>query len=738
MASPKHSAGWLKDQGRALAWGLGAALLVGLLSTTRLFWGFEERAIGLAMELSSRPREACPLVVVELRGEDYARLGGRISREHFARLVRGLSAAGAGVIGFDIAFSTPDFKGPEAEAAFEAALAAHGRAVTGISSLEGAFDPAAPPLPEAWTLPPGPSPAARVARFERPYGRYGELTRLGTFFLGKGESGVLRTVFPLVEAGRQRVPTLALSMYLAASGRRLDEVVQEPDRLRLPALTIPLSPRGDLPYAWKERRYLTTSLSPLLAELEPGTGAPSPALAAQLRGRHVLVGGAWDVVADTGPVATGALRPLVHAHAQFFCDLLEGRPMRDAPAWAGLFAALAAGLLLSLAAVGLSSLRSLAALAALAAAVGWAVEFAMGRGLYLGPLSPLLGGLLGWAGATAGRLQARESERRVLKDAFGAYVDPSMMEKIIASPAELLALSGGKKTLSVLFSDLVGFTALTNALAPETLVTLLREYTEAMTRTVVGHGGRVDKIMGDGMLAVFGDPVELPDHAGAAVLAALAMRDQLALLNQRWKGSGLPPLQCRLGVATGEVFVGNIGSRQSKLEYTVLGATVNLASRLEGRAPPGCVLVSRATCDRVVAAFELVAAPPLVLKGFEGPQEAWLVMGLKPDNAALRRHARVEVTAPVKLKAQGQAWVDASATNVSAGGLFVVSSLDVPAGTDLELAVPGAQGLAQVFKARVRWRGAGGSLPGVGLGLEVFGGHQHLEALFRLERRRKA
>ncbi|MFN7134032.1 MAG: adenylate/guanylate cyclase domain-containing protein, partial [Myxococcales bacterium] len=130
--------------------------------------------------------------------------------------------------------------------------------------------------------------------------------------------------------------------------------------------------------------------------------------------------------------------------------------------------------------------------------------------------------------------------------------------------------------------------------------------------------------MGDGILAVFGDPVPTPDHARRAVEVALAMQERVAQLRERWQQRFGVELAIRIGIATGEVFVGNIGSRAAKIEYTAIGPPVNLAARLEGQSPPGGVLVCRQTRTGCGEAFLFEEVPPLTVKGFAEPQQAFL------------------------------------------------------------------------------------------------------------------
>ncbi len=171
-------------------------------------------------------------------------------------------------------------------------------------------------------------------------------------------------------------------------------------------------------------------------------------------------------------------------------------------------------------------------------------------------------------------------ERSFIKGAFAKYVPETVVDTLLGSP-EMLKLGGEERVMSVLFSDLAGFTTLSEKLTPTQLVQLLNHYLTEMTDIVIAEGGIIDKYEGDAIMAEFGAPLPLPDHADRAVRTGLKMQRRLKELREIWKGQGLPELRCRVGINTGAMIVGNMGSNQV-FDYTVIGDSVNLASRLEG------------------------------------------------------------------------------------------------------------------------------------------------------------
>ena len=227
-----------------------------------------------------------------------------------------------------------------------------------------------------------------------------------------------------------------------------------------------------------------------------------------------------------------------------------------------------------------------------------AVSFLKAR-LVFDVMGPLLMVAMAAILVTAYRFLVGAKEKEVLRRTFEAYFPPLVVKKIMANPA-FLTLGGQKKELTILFSDIKDFTTHSAALTPAQIQQFLNEYFEAMVEIVFQHEGTVDKYIGDGLMVFFGDPEPQPDHALRCVRAAIEMQQRTAELREKWLQSGGFPLRIRIGINTGEVVVGNMGSAR-RLAYTVLGSAVNLAQRLESNAPVGGILISERTCELVQA-----------------------------------------------------------------------------------------------------------------------------------------
>jgi adenylate cyclase len=192
----------------------------------------------------------------------------------------------------------------------------------------------------------------------------------------------------------------------------------------------------------------------------------------------------------------------------------------------------------------------------------------------------LLAGVVSLGATTGFRFLVADKDRRFLHKTFGLYLAPSVIEKMVTANKPP-ALGGEIRNVTVFFSDLAGFSSISEVLTPPDLVKFMNQYFSAMTDIIQEHGGLVEKYIGDAIFAVFGAPYDDPDHAGNAVSAALRCRERLHRLNiepAEWQRF---TLRQRIGLNTGDALVGNVGSRQ-RFNYTATGDTVNIASRLEG------------------------------------------------------------------------------------------------------------------------------------------------------------
>ncbi len=217
-------------------------------------------------------------------------------------------------------------------------------------------------------------------------------------------------------------------------------------------------------------------------------------------------------------------------------------------------------------------------------------------------------------------------EKEMIKRAFTRYVAREVVEEILKDP-ERLVLTGERREVTVLFCDVRGFTPLSERLSPEEVVLLLNDFYTLMIETTFKHDGTLDKFLGDAVMAIFGAPIYHPDHSLRAVRTALAMQAGTVELNERRRKAGKEPIAVGIGVSAGEAVAGTVGT-EDRMEYTVIGDTVNLAARLESNAKPGVILISHATYERVRDAVKVRPLGPMKVKGKEEEIEVYAVEGL--------------------------------------------------------------------------------------------------------------
>ncbi|HEV8322799.1 MAG TPA: adenylate/guanylate cyclase domain-containing protein [Myxococcota bacterium] len=242
------------------------------------------------------------------------------------------------------------------------------------------------------------------------------------------------------------------------------------------------------------------------------------------------------------------------------------------------------------------------------------------------------------------RVADRTAELRTLNSSLEERVAAAIveteqlrrLERYVSGPIARRLLDGGRrelgvnrKNLTVMFTDIRGFTASGETMEPEELIELLNEYLREMTQLVFAHEGTLDKFIGDAIMVFFGDPLELPDHAVRAVRLALAMQRRMEELQARWFQDGKRPWGMGIGINTGYMTVGPIGS-EHRMEYTVIGNQVNLAARLGAQAGPGETLITNRTLGAVRDLVEVESVGAVQAKGISHPVEVYRVLRLKP------------------------------------------------------------------------------------------------------------
>jgi class 3 adenylate cyclase len=225
-----------------------------------------------------------------------------------------------------------------------------------------------------------------------------------------------------------------------------------------------------------------------------------------------------------------------------------------------------------------------------------------------------------------------EEKVAFVRGTFGRYLSDTVVERLLEDP-EGLRLGGERRDLSILMADLRGFSPLAERLLPEDCLAVLNNYFEVMIDVIMDHGGIIDELLGDAMLLIFGAPLVQEDHALRAVSCAVAMQRSMEIVNRANVGQDLPKIEMGIGISSGEVVVGNIGSRR-RTKFGVVGSHVNLAARIESRSVGGQVLISDGTYRRCAGQVEVEPQAEFIAKGFRDPIRTYSLRRVKGAEGA--------------------------------------------------------------------------------------------------------
>ena len=341
-----------------------------------------------------------------------------------------------------------------------------------------------------------------------------------------------------------------------------------------------------------------------------------------VRGRTVFVGASASGTYDTKPTPVGKTEPGTLIHWTAWANLADDCFIKELPR----SLALALAMLASLGLLGVSVWRpgvtapGLAATGFIVLLLGLAYA-GLSAGWFLAPATPTVAAMLTLLGVAAESFWTEQRRKREIQTMFGSYVDPAVVALLVRDP-EAIRLGGERRQATVYFSDLAGFTDLSERIPPEQLLVIINRYLQDMSDCLIKDGAYIDKYIGDAVMAVFGAPQPTTDHAVAACRGALAARREFATLNEWCTRTHHHTLGMRIGINTGEMIVGNLGSER-KRNYTVLGDAVNLASRLEAanKRFGTAILIGESTARAVAGQLATRPLARLQVKGkLEAPE----------------------------------------------------------------------------------------------------------------------
>ncbi len=422
---------------------------------------------------------------------------------------------------------------------------------------------------------------------------------------------IYRRLQHFVRRGGRVYPSLALALALFADPR-------------LSLAEIPFAADGGLNlYFYQPRSFRRHSISELIqSQVRLEAGEKAVLAPATFKDKIVIIGATAQGLLDNRSTPVNAIGSGFELHATALGNLLDRDFVRVADPRLQWLLVLAAVLLLNLFLSRIKAIQAqlLAALAVvLLALAANLLLFRLGRDL---DFIPLFIGLVAASGYDAyNRYQRVRREKKFIQNAFKNYLSDSLLAEIMKNPGAL-NLGGEKKLVTIFFSDLAGFTTLSEKLPAEEVVHILNTYLERMTSVIMESGGFVNKFEGDAVMAFWGAPLADELQAARAMRAALRCQEELLALNDDFARNGLPRLGMRIGINSGEVIVGNIGSRK-RFEYTVIGDAVNLASRLEGiNKQYGTAIICGDLAGRMAAGEMVLRRLDRVrVKGKKNPEE---------------------------------------------------------------------------------------------------------------------
>jgi adenylate cyclase len=618
----------LREVGRKHLAGILAGVAVVVLVQFGLLENLEHWSLDQLFEWRGPRQPTLPVVIVAIDESSIAELEEQwpYPRAMHGRLLRKIAEGKPLAIGVDIMFDKPSSRGAADDEALGAAIAYSGNVILGAAVTDD-IQPFYTRTTLNVPIPVVRRGAAGVAPLNMPADQDNQIRRVPLWV-------------PLDGA---RLPALDAQLHamLARAGVR---VAPLPDRR-----SVLINFRGGpLTYPWVSYYRVVRG------EIPP----------AYWKDKIVLVGPTSEVFHDLFETAfaRGGDMPGVEIHANALETLVHGNPIREAPQPLSAALAVVAGLLGCALVVRLHAFRAL-----LAAAGLWAIlTLAAFAGFLLGDvwmrgMAGTVALVLGYGATVVENFVREQRERRQLSQFFS----PAVVREVVRHKDEG-SLTTSRRLVTVLFSDIRGFTSLSEKLEPEQVAEMLREYLSEMTEIVFRHDGTVDKYIGDCVMALYNVPFEDPEHAIKAVRTGLELQERTLAVSRRWEEKLGIAIRNGVGINTGEAVVGALGSRQ-RLEYTAIGDTINLGARLESitKDYKTNIIISEFTYALVKDHFVTTELGDVTVKGKTQPVKIYAVL---PNN--IRKHPRATLAAAATLSVAGEGRMcRVSTRDISEGGM---------------------------------------------------------------------
>jgi adenylate cyclase len=649
MAEPAGRT-WLAHFGVGVAIAVVATLAAVALGASSFVSRVELATYDWRMRLTARPTEpSSDIVIVAMNDDSIKRLEPVVGRWPWPRLVHAsvidfLARGPAKVIVFDGLFTERDnrrfdvageeWTGAESDQALAESVAKAGTVVLGADAndegLEDASKQIRVPLDGISALHGGTAAGDCVEPrpiLVPPYPELAKAARgIGHTYTILDADGPVRRSVPFVRVGAFDVASLGVAAATLLGVTPPDAQSTFFERVPTSDGGFAMSCRALIPYRGPSQTpdrpatFRHFSFYDLFYSeqqlLEGQTPEVDPSL---FKDRIVVIGATASGTFDTFPTPWGLVTPGAEIHANVIDALLRDRHITPLGRWKGVGIGLGLALIVGAsAAAGSAWVTGIAALLVGGAATAASV-YAFAQGVWLPLVAPLTAVGLTFVGQLAWVYFVEGREKRQVKRLFSRYVPKDVYEQLLADP-ERAALGGKRRTMTVLFSDVRGFTAMSEKASPEEVVGQLNEYFSRMVDVLFAHHGTLDKFVGDMVMGLFGAPLDDPDHAEHAVQTALAMSRGLDALNVEWSAAGRPLLDIGIGISTGDMVAGNIGS-SAIMSYTVIGDTVNLGARLESlnKDYGTRIIISEATREALKGQYDIRPLGEVIVKGKSRP-----------------------------------------------------------------------------------------------------------------------
>ncbi len=628
---------WLKRTLIGAGWGILAAVLVWFITrylAHDLFYTYEAKTYDWRITKKFQEQPTIDdIIIVDIDERANQKLGkySQWPRKYHAQIVDFVHRAGALAIGLDILYDK-DIWQPDQDRQFVQTVKEAGNVYTAIYFAKADSDNWLPVMksePEGfeaerfyYTMPL--ESAMRFRKEDRLESRFVELLNasrgVGHVNFNGDVDGIVRRIHLFTNFNHHLYPTLGFKIFMDAIGvdsvyfdyrNRMMELFREGQKL----LQIPVDDHGNMYINWagpfKTFRYI--SFYDVLKAKERNLPPE------MFQNKIVLLGTSLAGLYDLRNVPFQREFPGVEIHANILYTLMNQNFITKMAEQTTFILLILIGILLGVILIRTRPIFSIVFSVLLGFIYVITVTIIFFESNYwIEIIAPLMTILLSFSLIYVYRYITEEKDKRFIRSTFSHFVTKSVVDELLANP-EKIKLGGEKKECTVLFSDVAGFTTISEQLEPEELVQLLNEYLTEMTNIVFKYDGMLDKYEGDAIMAVFGAPVERGNHAYQACATALEMQQRMVALREMWRRQNRPELYMRIGINTGPMVVGNMGS-ESRFDYTVMGDAVNLGARLEpaNKIYGTNIMIGEGTVKK---AGDLIIVRPLDLLRVKGKTE---------------------------------------------------------------------------------------------------------------------